>query len=136
MKNKFIIKVTIINNEECTLVIDIVHWDERFITDSDNLKERPFCYFQDSQAFSIYSQNDGCITDDFLEIPEYKYLYDEKNNFIGCKLRHDFFNDDRRYLYVKGLYRCLSEWSENYGRFKQDAILNDKIILNNNFWIK
>jgi hypothetical protein len=134
--NKFILKMTIVDNEDCTLIIDIVQWDSRFICDQDNFREHPFCYFADSQEFSIFSQNEGGIYDNCLEIPEYKYLYDSSNRFLGCKLKADFFNEDRRYLYVKGLYRCLSEWSVNYERFKNDVHHTDRIILNSNFWIK
>ena len=133
--NKFILKFKIVDNKDCTLIIDIVQWDHRFICDQDNFKDRPFCYFSDSQEFSIFSQNEGGIFDNCLEIPEYKYLY-SNGKFIGCKLKHNFLNEDKRFLYIKGLHRCLNEWTKNYCRFKNDIIQNDKIVLNGEFWIK
>lgn len=136
--NKFILKISLLNNEECTLIIDIVQWDRRFI--SNNYIDHPkpnFCYFQDSQEFTLYSQNEGQIIDDYcLEIPEYKHMINPSGVFVGAKLIHDFHNDDRRFLYLKGLYRCLSEWSIEWTKFKDDVEHTNKILLNSDYWIK
>ena len=135
MRNKFILKISILNNEECTLIIDIVQWDYRFIS-NNNLKPPRFCYFQDTQDFVIYSQNDGQIFENGLEIPEYKHMFTEQGLFTGSRLRHDFWNDDKRFLYLKGLYRCLNEWAINWDTFKNDVELTHGIVLNSNYWIK
>ena len=133
--NKFILKISLLPNEECTLIIDIVQWDHRFISDNHNPNPR-FCYFQDSQDFTLYSQNDGEIFDYGLEIPQYEYLFNLDGVFIGKKLQYDFWNDDRRFLYLKGLYRCLSEWSIDWESFKDDVEHTNGIILNSDYWIK
>lgn len=135
--NKFILKITLVPNEDCTLIIDIVYWDHRFI--SNYLMENGipnFCYFQDSQDFTLYSQHSGHIYGDCLEIPESKYMFNQFGIFIGAQLKYDFLNDDRRFLYLKGLYRCLSEWSVQWEKFKDDVDHTNKIILNSNYWIK
>lgn len=135
--NKLIFKITLVPNEDCTLIIDIVQWDYRFI--SNNFMKNGisnFCYFQDSQEFTLYSQDTGHICDYCLAIPEYKYMFSKDGVFTGTQLKHDFLNDDRRFLYLKGLYRCLSEWAINWERFKDDVESTNKIILSSDYWIK
>ena len=136
--NKFILKISLLNNKQCTLIIDIVHWDRRFISSNYIINGVPnFCYFQDSQEFTLYSQNEGQIYDDYcLEIPEYKHMVNIDGIFVGAKLIHDFHNDDRRFLYLKGLYRCLSEWAIKWPEFKNDVEQTNKILLNSDYWIK
>jgi hypothetical protein len=134
--NKFIFKISLVNNEKYTLVIEILQLDERFISDSHNLKDKPFCYFEDSKNFYIYSQNDGFVFNDGLEIPEYCHLFTDDGKFKGAKIIHEFSNDDKRYLYLKSLYRCLTEWSNNYGRFKNDKDITNRITLCDEFWIR
>ena len=138
MQNKFILKITILNNEECTLIIDIIQWDYRFISDNSNGAKPKFCYFQDSQDFFLYSQNEGEIIEESygLEIPEWKHMFNREGVFMGAKLIRDFHNDDRRFLYLKGLYRCLTERAINWPTFKNDEEQTNKIILNSDYWIK
>ena len=133
--NKFILKITLVPNDDCTLILDIVQWDHRFIS-NNSVPVPKFCYFQDSQEFTLYSQHDGEIFDDGLEIPEYKHMFTKEGIFVGAKLQHDFLNDDRRFLYLKGLYRCLSEWAIQWPTFKDDVEQTNRIILNSDYWIK
>jgi len=130
--NKFILKITLEGNYN--LIIDIIHWDKRFVYDSKNDK-LPFCYFQGSDQFTIYTLDKGGIRLNSLEIPEYKYMYDQFGNFKGSKINKHFLSDYERYTYLKKLHKCLFEWSTNYSKFKNDIINNDKIILNNKYWI-
>ncbi len=134
--NKFILKLTLSNDIKYSLSIEIIYWDKRFICDNDNYDKMPFCYFKDSEDFSIYSFGDGNIREDHFEVPEYKYMHDKNGKFIGTTIKKDFYNEDKRYFFLKNFYRCLSEWSIKYRRFREDKIQNDKMILNGNYWIK
>ena len=134
--NKFILKISMSDNGKYSLSIEFIHWDKRFICDNDDTDKMPFCYFKDSEDFSIYSFGDGHIGRDYFEVPEYKYMFDENGKFKGAIIKRDFHKDENRYLFLKNLYRCLTEWSVNYRRFEGDKISNDKIIMNGNYWIK
>ena len=104
---------------------------------SDGLSQSSvYTIFQDSRGFIMYSQNDGGIFDDTLEIPEKQYFYDKDQKLKIITLKKDFFNDDKRFLYLKGLHRCLSEWTVDYDRFTKDIIDTDKIVMNGKLWIK
>jgi len=131
--NKFIFEIILKNNNG--VEIDILHWDHRFIYDTSNFHDRPFSFFKSSNNFSIYSLSTGGMYDTTLEIPEYKNLFKD-GKFKGAKINKNFKSEEDRYLYLKGIYRCLSEWSVNYEKFKNDNIDNDRIIINGNFWIK
>ena len=133
--NKFIFKIELGDDWRYSLMIDIIQLDNRFISDSRNLKSKPFCYFEDSKKFYIYSQNEGYVFEDGLEIPEYRHLFDETGKFVVTKISHNFYDEDKRYTYLKSLYRCLTEWSNGYNRFKDDNDNIKSITLSNEYWI-
>jgi len=132
--NKFILKMNLVPDEDCTLIIDIVQWDHRFISKNNGILK--FCYFQDSHDFTIYSQHNGSIFEDSLEIPEYGYMHNAFGDFLGAQIKKKFYNDDKRFLYLKGLHRCLNEWAIKWDHFENDIEPTDGIILNNDYWIK
>jgi len=130
--NKFVLKVTVLNNDEFGVVIDILHWDERYISGRDVT----FKYFQSLENFTLYSQNDGAMFEKCLEIPDYEHLHDKNDKFIGSKIKKDFYTEENRYEYLKGLYHCLSEWAVKYPVFKNDEEQDSMVRLNNNYWIR
>jgi hypothetical protein len=131
--NKFIFEVKLLGSS--SVEIDILHWDPRFIYDSNNFRKHPFCVFRASNGYSVCSLGSGGMSGKTLEIPEYQYLY-SNDTFIGKKIRHVFNSDLDRRNFLKGIYICLTEWSVYYEEFKKDKIDTSKIMLNGNFWIK
>ena len=128
--NKFILEINITNDNSYGLEIKIIHWDHRFLHEPTDLENYPFCYYvSDKDLFTLYSNNDGEIYNNVLEIPTLNNL--KKNNI----LRYSFDTDFDRYEYLKNLYICLEEWTNNYPRFRNDVLKNDKIIISNNYWI-
>jgi hypothetical protein len=128
--NKFILEITIYNNDKNELEIKFLRWDERFLYEATDLVNHPFCYYEADDGFSIFSNDVGYIFDGVLAVPSFSEI--KKNN----TLKESFKTDDKRLEYLKSLYKCLEEWSTNYGRFKGDTMINDKIIVNGKYWIK
>jgi hypothetical protein len=133
--NKFVLKVTLIDNDDFGVEIDILHWDPRYISNIQD-KSVPFKYFQSLGQFTLYSQGSGAMFENCLEIPDHQHLHDENGKFIGSKIKKNFYSDENRYSYLKLLYHCLSEWSIKYKLFLNDPFQTNKISLNNNYWIR
>ena len=131
--NKFILRVELINNDKYGVELEILNWDNRFISNSDD-KKVSFKYFRDKDNFTIYSQSRGAMFDHCLEIPEYKYMHNENGTFIGAKITSNFYLEDERYEYLKKLCHCLNQWSTEYAEFKYDE--PNIISFNNNYWIR
>lgn len=129
--NKFILEITIYNNDKNELEIKFIYWDKRFLYEPNDLVNYPFCYFESKDGFSIYSNGDGYIIDNVLEVPSFSNINSDNNT-----IKDSFKTDEKRLEFLKGLYKCLDEWSNNYGRFKGDTMVNEKIIVNGKYWIK
>lgn len=134
--NKFVLEITLGNDDRYSLTIKIIHWDDRFMYDSSDDQKRPFAYFTDKNNFKLLSVGNGLMTNDSFEVPNYKSSHDKNGRFIGAELKRNFSDDIDRYNYLKMLYHCLNEWSVSYFKFKNDPIYNKNIMMSKKLWVK
>jgi hypothetical protein len=123
--NRIVLKVNLLENNG--IRIDLYHLDPRFITDKE------FISFNTTNFdFLIYSRKKMAISVNSLRLPgkkEYK-----EHQFI----EHKFKNESERYNFLKGLYKCLHEWNDDFTPFTKDSDYerrNRKLIMSGEFWV-
>ena len=118
---------------ECTLEIEFMHWDNRFLSDYNDEKNVKFVYFESQDLdFCMYSHEDGYIIDD----GQFALIVPDVDNYkLGFVLRHEFLSDDIRRNFLKTMYDHLEEWADTWETFKNDEKPNNNIIVHQQFWI-
>ena len=123
--NRIVLRISLQDNHG--LRIDLYHLDPRFLSDEE------FLSFQtDSFDFLIYSRKSMSICENSFRFPG-KREYEEYQ-FI----EHKFDNEEQRYNFLKGLYKCLHEWNENYTPFTKGPDhkrRNKNLIMSGEFWV-
>jgi len=118
---------------ECTLEIEFMHWDKRFLSDYNDEKNVKFVYFETKDLnFCMYSHEEGYILDDgqfTLVVPDIDHY---KPGFV---LRHEFISDIMRKRFLKIMYDHIEEWGDTWHTFKNDKQAEHNIIVHNQFWV-
>lgn len=126
MSNRIVLKINLLENHG--LKIDLFHLDKRFLSGKED-----FMQFYDSDfEFMIYSRKRLSISPNSLRLPD-KNTYKESQS-----ITHKFVSEDERYKFLKGLYKCLTEWNNRYTPFTKDPEhikRNKKMITSGEFWV-
>jgi hypothetical protein len=123
--NRIVLKVGLLENHGVRL--DLYHLDPRFISD-----EKFLSFNTNDFDFLIYSRKKMSICVNSLRLPGKKYY--KEHQYI----EHKFDNESERYNFLKGLYKCLHEWSDNYTEFTKGNDYerrNRKLIMSGEYWI-
>jgi len=124
--NRIVLKINFLENNG--LKIDLFHLDKRFLSGKEEFNQ----FYDSAFEFMIYSRRKLSISANTLRLPD-------KNNYKDSQsVTHNFASEDERYKFLKGLYRCLTEWNDRYTSFTKDSEhikRNKKMITSGEFWV-
>lgn len=125
--NRIILKVKLLSEKSALLTL--VYVDKRFLSKDEN----DFRYFyEDSQDFMIYSFDKFTYTMNTLKLPSVK-------NYEPCQtLEISFLTEDKLKSWLRGLYKTLQIWNNEYPEFKKQEDYEfrpKKMVLGKETWI-
>jgi hypothetical protein len=123
--NRIILKINFIGIKG--LRIDLCHLDPRFQT-----KDKFLSFNTDAYDFVLYSRSKMSISENSFRLP------DENNYKKDQFIEKEFISEEQRYMFLKGLYKCLHEWNDKYDPFTKDKDYdrrNKNLIMCGEFWI-